>query len=270
MKRIAIGFAALIVILVIGVLVLYSSLGALITKGVNTAGPEITQTNVKLDKTEIDATSGKGSMQGLLIGNPAGFKTESAFKMDAIEIILDTDSITSDTIIINKIDIQAPEVTYELGGSGSNIDALQKNVDAFVKKYAGAPESKEEKSPAKGNGTKMVIDHVYVKGGKVNISATLLGGKSMTVPLPDIHLKDIGKKKKGASPGEVVQSIIGALNKAILKAVAPLNLDKIGDAAGKVVDTTKDVVKGTAKGVGDTLKKGTEGVTDAMSGIFGK
>ena len=258
MKRVAIGLAALVVILVVGVLVLYSSLGAIITKAVNSEGPEIIQAKVNLDETVIDATSGKGSLRGLLIGNPEGFETESAFKMDKIEITLDTGSITSDVVVINEINIQAPEVTYELGGSGSNVDAIQKNVDAFVKKYAGASDSKE-KSEVKEGGTKMVIDHVYVKGGKVNISATLLGGKSMTVPLPDIHLKDIGKKEKGATPGEVVKSIIGALNKSILKAVAPLNLDKVGEVAGKTVEGAKDVVEGA-----------TKGVTDSVKGLFGK
>lgn len=258
MKRIAIGLTALIAILIVGVLVLYSSLGAIITKAVNTEGPEIIQAKVNLDETVIDATSGKGSLHGLLIGNPEGFETESAFKMDKIEVTIDTGSITSGIVIINEINIQAPEVTYELGSGGSNVAAIQKNVDAYVKKTIEASESKE-KSESKEGGTKMVIDHVYVKGGKVNISASLLGGKSMTVPLPDIHLKDIGKKEKGATPGEVVKSIIGALNKAILKAVAPLNLGKVGDVAGKAVEGTKDAVEGAAKGV-----------TDSVKGLFGK
>ena len=262
MKLVAIGLTALVVILVVGVLVLYSSLGAIITKAVTTAGPEIIQAKVNLDETVIDATSGKGSLHGLLIGNPEGFETESAFKMDKIEITIDPGSITSDTIVINEINIQAPEVTYELGGSGSNIAAIQENVDAFVKKYAGASESEEDGEEKEGE-TKMIIDHVYVKSGKVNISASFLGGKSMTVPLPDIHLKDIGKKDNGATPGEVVQSIIGALNKAILKAVAPLNLDKVGEVAGKAVEGTADLV-------GDILEKGSEGVTDSISDIFGK
>jgi len=259
MKRVAIGLAALAVILVVGVLVLYSSLGAIITKAVNSMGPEIIQAKVNLDETVIDATTGKGALHGLLIGNPKGFETDSAFKMDKIEIVLDTGSLTSDTIVINKIDIQAPEVTYELGGGGSNVAAIQENVDAYVKKTLGASETKEEEPSKKEGGTKMVIDHVYVKGGKVNISASLLGGKSMTVPLPDIHLKDIGKKEKGATPGEVVKSIIGALNKAIIKAVAPLDLGKVGDVAGKAVEGTKDAVEGAAKGV-----------TDSVKGLFGK
>jgi len=259
MKRVAIGVAGLAVILVVAVLVLYSSMGAIITKAVNSMGPEIIQAKVNLDETVIDATSGKGALHGLLVGNPKGFETESAFKMDKIEIVLDTGSLTSDTIVINKIDIQAPEVTYELGGGGSNVAAIQENVDAYIKKTLGASETKEKEPAKKEGGTKMVIDHVYVKGGKVNISASLFGGKSMTVPLPDIHLKDIGKEKKGASPGEVVKAIIGALNKAILKAVAPLDLGKVGDVAGKAVEGTKDVVKGAAKGV-----------TDSVKGLFGK
>jgi hypothetical protein len=259
MKRIAIGLTALVVILIVGVIVLYSSLGAIITKAVNHEGPEIIQAKVHLDETVIDATSGKGSLHGLLIGNPEGFETESAFKMDKIEITLDTGSITSSTVIINEINIQAPDVTYELGSGGSNIAAIQKNVDAYVKKHAGASDSKEKSEAKEEGGPKMVIDHVYIKDGKVNISASLLGGKSMTVPLPDIHLKDIGKKQKGATPGEVTKSIIGALNKAILKAVAPLNLGKVGDIAGKAVEGTKDVVEGAAKGV-----------TDSVKGLFGK
>ena len=258
MKRVAIGIAALSVILVVGVFIIYSSLGTIITTAITTAGPEIILAKVDLKETIIDASTGKGSLHGLLIGNPKGFKTESAFKMDKVEVQLDTDSITSDTIIIKKVDIQAPEATYELGGGGSNIGAIQNNVDAFVKKLVGDSKA-TEKSAAKEGGTKMVIDHVYVKGGKVNVSATFLGGKSMTVPLPDIHLQDIGKKGNGATPGEVVQTLISALNKAILKAVTPLNLDKVGDVAGKAV-----------KGVGDTLEKGVKGVGDAVSGIFGK
>ncbi len=269
MKRFAIIAASLVLVVAVMFLVLYSNLGTLITNAVTTAGPEILQAQVELKKTVIDAGSGKGSLQGLVIGNPQGFETESLFKMDEVKVALDVDSITSDTIVIKEISVQAPEVTYELGGSGSNIDALQKNVDTFVKKYADSSKTREKSAPQK-DGVKLVIDHVYIKGGQVNVSASFLGGKSMTVPLPEIHLKDLGKEEKGTSPGEVVKEIIAALKKGILAAVAPLNLDKMGDAAGKVVTGAKDVVVGTAEGVGDTLKKGTEGVGDTVKGIFGK
>ena len=258
MKRVAIGLAALSVILVVGAVLLYSSLGTIITTAVTSAGPEILRAKVSLRETLIDASTGKGSLRGLLIGNPEGFATESAFKMEEVEVTLDTGSITSDTVIVKKISILSPEVTYELSGSGSNVNAIENNIKSFVKKYVGEAKSDEASAPKKG-GTKMVIDHLYVKGGKVNVSASFLGGKSMTVPLPDIHLQDIGKEGNGATPGEVAEAIISAMNKAILKAVAPLGLDKVGAMAGN-----------TVKGVGKTLEKGAEGVTDAVKGIFGK
>lgn len=258
MKRIIIGVAALSVIAVIGVVVLYSSLGALITKAITTAGPEILLARVELKETVIDATSGKGSMHGLFIGNPEGFETESAFKMNEVRLELDTDSLTSDTVVIKEIFVEAPEVTYELGGDGSNIDAIQKNVEAFIKQNVGSTGGKGD-SAAKEGGAKMVIENVIVKNGKVNVSATLLGGKTMTVPLPDIHLKDIGKEDDGATPGEAIQSILGALKGAILEAVSPLNLGKVGETVGNVVDKGTGMVKDT-----------TKGVTDAVSGIFGK
>jgi len=258
MKRVVMGISVLIVILVVGVLVLYSSLGAIITKAVNTQGPEIVQAPVDLKKTEIDATSGKGTLRSLVIGNPEGFETETLFKVDEIQITVDTDSITSDTVVVKEISIQAPEITYEMGEHGSNIDAIQRNIDAFVKKQ-GLSSASGEKSAEKENGTKLIIEHVYVKGGKVNVGATFAGGQMVTVSLPDIHLKNIGNKQDGATPGEVAKAIIDALKIAVLKAVISLDLKNFKDSTAKVIEGTAEVVQ-------DAMKD----VTDSMKGPFGK
>ena len=258
MKRVVMGLAVLTVILIAGVFILYSSLGAIITQAVNTQGPEIVQAPVDLEKTEIDAASGKGTLRNLVIGNPEGFETETFFTMDEIQITLDIDSITSDTVVVKEISIQAPEITYEMGEHGSNIDAIQRNIDAFVKKQRDSSSS-NEKSAEKENGTKLIIEHVYVKGGKVNVGATLAGGQTATVSLPDIHLKDIGKKQDGATPGEVAKAIIDALKIAVLKAVISLDLKNFKDSTVKVIEGTAEVVQ-------DAMKD----VTDSMKGPFGK
>ena len=88
MKRVIIGVTALGIIAVIGVFVLYSSLGTLITKAITTVGPEIILARVELKETVINTTSGKGSMHELFIGNPEGFETESAFKMNEVRLEL--------------------------------------------------------------------------------------------------------------------------------------------------------------------------------------
>lgn len=277
MKRVTIGLASVTAILVAGVLFLYSSLGAIITRAVNTMGPEITQAEVSLNKTTIDATSGKGSMHDLSIGNPVGFKTKSAFQMNQIEITLETESITANTVIINEINIQSPEITYEVGPNGSNIDAIQRNIDAFVQKHgkvSKAGKSSEAKEGNPENETRLIIEHLYVTGGKVNVSATLPGAETAVVPLPDIHLKDIGKKQNGITAGEVTKAIMDALKIAILKAVISVDLKNLTNSAGKLLKGTAEVVQDAmgevSQDIGATLQKSTEGVTDAMSGIFGK
>ena len=50
-----------------------------------------------------------------------------------------------------------------------------------------------------------MINNVIVKDGKVNLTMAVLGGKQITAPLPDIHLKDIGKEKGGATPAQAFE-----------------------------------------------------------------
>lgn len=110
---------------------LFSSLDSVITEAVEHFGSEITQTEVTLDKTVISATTGKGALHGLKVGNPKPFKTPSAFQFSEVSLELDLPSVTKDTVIIKEIVIAGPEITYEVGSGGSNIDAIKKNVDSF-------------------------------------------------------------------------------------------------------------------------------------------
>ncbi|MEE8517023.1 MAG: hypothetical protein V3T02_10325, partial [Alphaproteobacteria bacterium] len=79
MKRgLIIGGAVVIVAVIILVVFVFSSLESLIKAGVETYGTEITQAKVTLETVELDITSGKGALAGLVVGNPKGFQTPSA------------------------------------------------------------------------------------------------------------------------------------------------------------------------------------------------
>jgi len=274
---------ALIVIVVVVVVFVLSSLDSLIKKGVETYGSEITQADVRLNSVKVSATSGEGTLRGLKVGNPKGFKTDSAFRLGEISIALDTGTLTKDTIVIKSIKIDQPEVTYELASGGNNIEALKHNVDAYMEekglkgKGEAAPKAESKKG---GEGPKLVIDNLYITGGKANVSATILKGKTMSVPLPNIHLKDIGKKEGGASPGEVVDTVLSAVSKGVQNAVASLDLGKTMEAVtkgakGAVESATKgasgaveSVTKGTS-GAGGAVSEGAEKATGAIKKLFG-
>ena len=112
MKRWWIIGSSLLVLAAIAVFLLFASLDTLITEAVIKVGSEITQTRVSLDKTEISAISGKGSLYGLKIGNPENFESESVFELDEISLTLDVTTLTDPAIVIKEIVIAAPEVTY--------------------------------------------------------------------------------------------------------------------------------------------------------------
>lgn len=251
----------LLVVIVAGVVAyVLSNLDSLVKEAVETHGSAVTQAKVTLNEVKIEATSGAGALRGLTVGNPAGFKTPSAFELGQISIQIDSKSIGSDPIVIRDILIGAPKITYEMGSGGSNIDALQRNVDTYMKRMgAGGGAAKDDaakKDGAKGEeGPKLVIENLRIKDAVANVSATFMGGKTMSLNLPDMHLKDIGKKSGGASPGEVIQKVISSIGDNAGKAVSSIDLGGAVDKVKEGAAGAMDAVKGGASSVGDKVKK---------------
>lgn len=247
--------AVLLVVLVAVSYFLFSSLGSLIVAAVETFGSDATQAKVELNDAEVSLNSGEGALHGLRVGNPRGFATDSAFWLGQISLKLDLATLNSDPVVIKEIVIQAPEVTYELGTAGSNIDALQQNVNGYAKRLAGDRKSAAKAGGGGQSGPKLVIENLYVRNGMVKVSASALGGKTLDAPLPAIHLKNIGKGSGGATPDQVIALIFSSLSRGVGTAVAPLGLDKLTGAAGTGAAAAKDAVKQGAEGAGEQIKK---------------
>ena len=259
------GIIILAVLIAAAAVFLFSSLDSLIKAAVETYGSEITATDVTLDKVVISATSGEGGLYGLTMGNLEGFETDHALKLGEVFLVIDTASLAEDTVTVKEIRIIAPEITYEIGADGSNLDAIQKNVDS----YLGAGGGKDDTAPSEDGGKKLVIDDLVIKGGKVNVSASFLGGKTMTTPLPDLHLTDIGKEDDGATPGEVAKEVIGAIKESAGKAVATLDLGAVADTVEKGLSGAKDALSEGAGSAGDALSEGAGKAGDALKGLLG-
>jgi len=242
----------ILILVAIGLYFLLSSLDSIVKSAVEKYGSEMTQATVRLNDVEIELTSGKGALQGLTVGNPPGFKSERALSLGEIGLQLDVGSVTKDTVVIKEISIAAPEVTYEFGLKGSNLDALKQNVDAYGAKDKSKP---AEKKPDE-EGKKMVIEHLYIRNGKVIVSATELQGKTASASLPEIHLTDIGKKTGGATAAEVAEQVLAAISREAARAAAKTEI-------GGLIDKAKG---GAAGAIGGATKEGASG----LKGLFGK
>jgi hypothetical protein len=272
MKKILIGLLIIVVIIAAGVFYLWQGRDRFIKTAIEEAGSRATQVSVTLKQVDTgNVLDGSVALRGLVVGNPAGFKTDSAFKLGEVSVKVDPGSVMSDIIVVKEVVIAAPQVTYEFGANGSNIGAIQKNVEKLAGGSSGGGSSS---SSGDSSGKKVVIENLYVRDGKVNVSADFLQGKQTGTNLPAIHLKDIGKSSGGASPTVIAEQVIDAIAKSATSAVATLDVGAIKDALGKELgakmgDVQKSLEQGTG-GATDAIKKGTGGAEKTLKGLFGK
>lgn len=237
--------ASLVVLLVVVVGAIALSLNTAIKVGIETLGPKIAGVPITVKKVKLSPLSGKGSLHGLVVGNPKGFETPSAFRLKKVLVKVEISSLLSDTIVIKKIHIDAPEITYEWKMSGSNIAKIQENIAGD----GTAPEGDAKEAPEEaGPGKKVILDDFQLRNAKVAVTASMLKGVAPTLPVPDVHLTEIGRKSGGATVSEVVAEIFAQITDVVASAAK-----SSGNALGS--DAVKDTAENLLKGVGGLFKR---------------
>ncbi len=178
---------------------LYASRDALVKHAIEGLGPQITGVSVKVKRVKLEPAEGRGAIMGLEVGNPAGYRAPRALSLGEMRLAIEYSTLASNVIRIKEISLQGPVITYEPGAGGDNLTAIQKHIDAQVAKLGGS------KSADSGSGRKFIIDHIYVRDARVQF------GDTLGVPVPNVHLRDVGKRANGASAGEVVKAVWGSV-----------------------------------------------------------
>lgn len=276
LKKVLIGLAVIVVVAGAGLYYLFSNIGGIVKSAIETYGGAATQAKVSVDRVDLSLANGEGSLSKVFLGNPSGFATAQAMTVGMVSMKLDTSGITAFPpsvkypIVIKEVVIASPNITYERGESGGNLEKIQDN----VQRYAGlakpapggqtpAPSKPEANKPAGGEKAepKFIIQNLYVRDGRIAISHTALRGNTLSAPLPTIHLTDIGKDKGGATPAEIAEKVVGAITQQASK-IATVDLDK---ALGQLKGVGQQI-----QGVGGQVQQNLPGkVGDQLQGILG-
>lgn len=244
------------VLLVLGVVATALFLGSIVKKGVETIGPPITKTDIRLDSASISILSGSGSIKGFVLGNPQGYQTPQAIKVGTVELGVRPGSIFSDKVEVTHVRLLSPDITLETQGvnfMANNLNSILQNVQA-----AAGPDADKGKEPTKSGGAakKLQVNEFLITGAKVNISSSLLSGKSASVMLSDIRLQNLGRGPEGITAAELTQVVMVQLVPAVLEAART--------AISGISQQASDLIKGAtgstnviekAKGIGDLFKK---------------
>ncbi len=245
MKKIIVRIAIVAAVLIVaGLAVVFFSLNSIVKKGVETAGPMLTKVEVRLDSAKISPLSGSGELKGLFVGNPEGFKTPAAIQMGAIKVAVKPSSLLGQTIVVEELKIQAPEITFEGSLGGNNLSKILANLEAVT----GGDKPEKTDKPATKSEKKFCVKDVLIEGGQIHLSITALGGKQATVPLPTVHLQNIGTPENGVTAAEMTKVILKAMLASVTKAVGEALTD-------------------LGKGVKNLGKEGVESLDKATKGI---
>jgi len=263
LKKIILGLVVVGALLIAGSLFIGSNLDPIIKAAIEKYGTAATKAETTVSSVSISLSSGEGSISGLKLGNPEGFKTDSAIKIGKVSIKVDPKSILGDgPIVINEIRIEQPEVTYEVAANGSsNLQTIQRNAMAFKGQFAD-DETKtkaENKSEPEKEARKIVIDKLVIEGGEASLSHEMLKGKNLAaVKIPTVEMTNIGKEKGGVSALAVTKLI---LNQLTTSAMAVAKDDLVKELRDQGINSLKGAVEESE--IGKT-------VGGAVKGLLGK
>jgi hypothetical protein len=251
MKKLFLGVViVLVVLIVVAVIVAGFSLGTIVKTGMETTGPKITQVSIKVDAVNLSLLTGSAWVKGLVVGNPEGYKTPQAISFGSAAVGVNPFSVLSDKIVVRSVRVEAAEITFEGGLGGNNLSKIMDNVKAIAKSGRLASTNTTAKA---GNepGRKIEVDDFLITGAIVHVHLTGGSGQETTLPLPDIHLTNLGKGNAGITAADLTRRVLGAITTATIKVVG---------------SATTDIGKGSGKAVGEGMNK----ITSGVGGLFKK
>jgi uncharacterized protein involved in outer membrane biogenesis len=259
-KILVILLIALIIITGAGIAIVLGNMNTIARNAIVKVLSYVLQVEVNLEKVNVSLLGGSLTMEGFVIGNPEGFKTEEAFSMDKIEVSLDIKSFRTNEPVIKLVSIENPRITLEQGFKNSNLRQLMKNASR-LEGGSQAEDTPESRAAQK----KIRIDKLIVTGAKASLSAPILQGQTLSVPVSRIELTDLGGKKEPITISKSIKIFLNAVLEETLKSgkgIIPADLTKDiqNSLTGAVETIREDIIK---KGSGEIK----EGVDDAAKGI---
>jgi hypothetical protein len=204
-------------------------------------GPQVLGVPVKVHGAHISVLDGTGHVDGLDIGNPAGFDAPQAARVGEIAVALDPLSLKGPVVHVASLAVSNAAITYERGDNGANLDAIRRHIRQYVE---GGPAAGGKASGGGGAPKhRYIVDRLTISGVHVTVTYAALRGQGITFDLPDVELRDVGRAQGGATAGEVANEVTGVLEQKIAqKLLTRIDLLREGGVKG-AIDALRGLIK---------------------------
>ena len=244
------GIAAGCIIVLTALFLIFFSV---IAKGaIQNVGPLVTGVPMKVNAVLFNAFTGKFSIKGLVIGNPEGYTSKHALKLNDFHVDVDMSTLLARKLRIEEIRINGVELNYETNLLNNNLAQIQKNVERLS---GPEKEKNKEKNSSQAAAKPLQINLIELK----DITAwVIVKGTVVQTPIPvlPVTLHDLGSSPEGVSSAMVINDVLLSLLGSIANTAG---IDKaasaIADGTGKAVKSVGDAARNTLNFFSKQVKK---------------
>ncbi|HEX4779921.1 MAG TPA: hypothetical protein VH301_04155 [Usitatibacter sp.] len=221
----------------------YESLDVIVKLALEHYGPQVTGVSVEVGEVHLSPGDGRGSVRRLDIGSPAGFSSPRAARLGEISVWVDPATVREPVVVIHEIVIDSASIAYERSDKGTNLEAIQKRIDAYVRQAQASSGGGDNRKPSGAEVRhRFVVEHLAIRNAKVTMTNPGLKGQGVTFDLPDIEMRDIGKRAGGSTASEIAQAVSGTVVSRIAQSLLT-NLDLLRKGGvGGAIDALKGLV----------------------------
>lgn len=240
--KISLGFISTVIVLVIiAIILVFMNLNRGLKYAVEHYGPSVTGTPVNLEQADVSFFSGKAELHGLKIGNPAGFDSGYAFKLNDIKVALVPESLTSNTIVINQLLVDGASLNAQFKGTKSNLQQILDNLEGSSKSSTQGKQPAGKAEP--GTAKKFVVKDFRFTNGEVAVSSDI-ANVQRTAKIPPIEIHDLAAG--GVTIAELTEQLL-----------RPIIAKTIETAKGQVLQQGTEQIKQKAQ---EKLQEGLKGL----------
>lgn len=199
----------LLIVLVVAVLVSFLAvrfgLDPMVRTGVEKGGGAAFGTRSSLADASVSLLGGAIQLKNFEVGNPPGFQSSYALSVGSLEVKTNLASFLGDVVEVERIIVDAPQITLDFTPTSSNLMDLLENLRSHGGGEAGGT---AETPPAEASKDKKFrVDLVQVNGARVTVAQSVLTGAATSFTLPDLELKNL---TNAGTPATAADSAVGA------------------------------------------------------------
>ena len=256
-KIIKLAVAAVVIVLVIGVIAFHTFSGSIIKAGVEKAAAKTLKVGVDINDISLSILGGSVAINGLIINNPPGYTYKNLLELNKTNIAVNIRSLMQDTVHIKEVKLDGMDLVVEQKGFSNNLQEILK----------GLPSAKDQQGqPAAGK--KLVIDNLEITNIRVKVKLLPMPGKADTIPLnlAPIKMTNLGGDNK-LDTAKLSAKIMVAITEGIAKQGAGLLPDDMLKTMNASLGQLTDVGKAAVEEGKKAIESGTgilKGATDLL------